>query len=96
MIQISLEKDVSARELCVAYFKDLYMYEALNKEQIRRGFDLIYIDMDDILIDTPLAIEYLFKMIEGIVFRIKLFPESFLYRIPDALLDTKMYISSIL
>jgi hypothetical protein len=92
MIQISLEKDETTRELCIVYFKDLYMCEALNKEQIRRGFDLIYIDMYDILLDTPMAMGYLFKMIEGIVFKVKLFSESFLYRIPDTLLNTKMYV----
>lgn len=96
MIQIALEKDVSVREMCVGFFKDLYMCEVLYKEQIRRGFDLIYIDMDDILIDIPHAIGYLFEMISEIVFKVRLFNESFLYRIPDPLLNTKMYILLIL
>lgn len=92
MIQIALEKDESAREMCIELFKDLYMTEILSKEQIRRGFDLVCIDMDDILIDIPFAINHLFQMVDGMVFTAKLFGESFLYRIPDALLDAKVYL----
>lgn len=91
MIQISLEKEESARDNCLHYFKDFYMLDIISKEQIRRGFDLIYINMDDILIDIPFAIGYIFRMVEKLVFKIKLFKESFLYRIPDTLLNTTTY-----
>jgi len=96
MIQIAIEKEQKDRELCIDLFKEFYMHNALTKEQIRRGFDLIYIDLDDILVDTPKAIDYLFQMISRIVFDIKLFQISFLSRIPEILLNHHTYFDYVL
>ena len=87
MVQIALEREEMDREACLHFFKDFYMHDIMSKEQIRRGFDLVCIDLDDILVDTPRAIEYLFQLIVKLVFDMKLFTEMFLSRIPDILLN---------
>ena len=87
MIQIALERDSVDREACIAYFKEAYINDLIKKEEIRRGFDLIYIDLDEILIDNPHAIEHLMHMLLRIVYDAHLFTESFFIRLPDILLN---------
>lgn len=60
--------------------------DLFRKEEIRRGFDLIYIDLDEILKDNPLSIVHTMEMILNAVGDIHLFPESFLSRLPPILL----------
>ncbi len=87
MIQISLERESKDRDACLELLQEFYMRDVLTKEQIRRGFDLVYIDLDDILVDTPHAIEHLFQMVLNVVYKTRLFEEPFFSRIPQILLD---------
>ena len=91
MIQVAIEKDTTEREVCLNIFKEAFVNDLIRKEEIRRGFDLIYIDLDDILIDIPHAIEYLMQMVIRIVYDYHMFSESFFARIPEVLLGLKMY-----
>jgi len=91
MLQISLEREPQDREICLALLKEAYMSDLLRKEEIRRGFDLLFIDLDDILIDNPHAIEHVMSMLLRITTGLHLFNESFLVRIPEILLNLQTY-----
>lgn len=89
MIQVALERSEEDRETCVNLFREGYMADLFRKEEIRRGFDLVYIDLDQILIDNPRAIELLMKMLLRAICDLHLFPESLLARMPEVVMNLK-------
>jgi hypothetical protein len=86
MIQIALERAELDRTLCVSFFKEAYMCELIRKEEIRRGFDLAYIDFDQILIDNPYAIGHLLSILLPLVFDLHVFSVDFFSRLPPVLM----------
>ena len=86
MVQIALERDTADRELCGRFLKEAYIADLLCKEQIRRGLDLVYIDLDNIITDNPHAIEYIWHLLLYLIYNEGLFSPFLLTRLPGVVL----------
>jgi hypothetical protein len=86
MLQVALERDTADRELCGRFIKEAFLTDLLTKENIRRGFDLIYIDMDNIMTDNPHAIDHVLHLLLYLVYNQSLLSPFIFTRLPPAIL----------